>query len=296
MKYTAISVNFDSLGEAYGFPEDYLDPTFSIVIERFLEIANKYNIKLSFFIIGKDLLKKENRDSIRKIHSLGHEIGNHSWSHPQNFGNLKYSEIYKEVALTDYIIRQTTGSKPRGFIAPSWNTSNKLSKVLNKLEYKYDHSFAPSWLITVSVLKNLYNHIGSEKFRYIVQREDWLIHLFGNRNPQKIGKLLELPLPTNNLRIACWHTLCFMFGWDIFETILRSCLNQTDCFYYLVHPADLIDKKDLLNDRTLYLDRLEVSLEEKIKSMEKAIKIIKESGREIVTMNELANYYNIETL
>ena len=40
-----------------------------------------------------------------------------------------------------------------------------------------------------------------------------------------------------------------------------------DSFYYLIHPADLIDKNDLETNREIYLDRLEYNLDEKIESL-----------------------------
>ena len=64
MKYTAINLNFDSLGEAYGFPYGYKDPTFFEVSERFLKVAEKYKFKYSIYVIGKDL---EKSNSFRKL-------------------------------------------------------------------------------------------------------------------------------------------------------------------------------------------------------------------------------------
>ena len=50
---------------------------------------------------------------------------------------MSYSEIYREVELANYIITRTIGKKPEGFIAPGWSSSDKLLRVLNKIEYKY---------------------------------------------------------------------------------------------------------------------------------------------------------------
>ena len=99
-----------------------------------------------------------------------------------------------------------------------------------------------------------------------------------------------MPLPTNRYRMACWHTLAFEFGWNVYEKILRSCLKEVDAFYYLIHPADLMDTRDLKSGMT-HLERLKTPLETKRKYLERSIEIILESGRKIVTMEELAARY-----
>jgi hypothetical protein len=88
--------------------------------------------------------------------------------------------------------------------------------------------------------------------------------------------------------MACWHTLGFIFGWQWQQRNMLSCLRDVDAFYYLVHPADLMDSRDLTPDRRHCLERAEVSLEQKLFYLEEAIKLIVNSGRKIVTMRELA--------
>lgn len=104
MKYADININFDSLGEAYGFPTDYHDPSFFEVAERFMSLAQKYNFKYSIYIIGKDLEKPENQAVVKAWAEEGHEIGNHSWSHPLNLGSLPLEQLHQEVLLSHQII------------------------------------------------------------------------------------------------------------------------------------------------------------------------------------------------
>ena len=105
MKYAAISINFDSLGEAYGFPPGYKDPSFSDVAERFFKIAENYKFKYSIYLIGKDLEKPENRECVKKWASQAHEIGNHSYSHKRLVFKNPYS-IWREIKKTDQILRK----------------------------------------------------------------------------------------------------------------------------------------------------------------------------------------------
>ncbi len=300
MKYAAISINFDSLGEAYGFPPGYKDPSFFDVAERFFKIAEKYRFKYSIYLIGKDLEKPENRECVKKWASQGHEIGNHSWSHPPNLGAMNKLEIHQQVEMAHEIITKTINHEPKGFIAPAWSTSPEVVKILIELKYTYDTSGFPSWLMFPALLKLLLNHMNDRRFFKILHRKDFLYLLFGPRdsyittgslfkssNVSDGNSITMLPLPTNKYRIACWHTLVFMFGWKIHEKILRSCLRENNTFYYVIHPADLINKNDLLN-HSISLERLGTPLWLKQRYLEKSIEAILKTGRKIITMEELA--------
>ncbi|OGL65836.1 hypothetical protein A3B21_04080 [Candidatus Uhrbacteria bacterium RIFCSPLOWO2_01_FULL_47_24] len=293
MKYAAISLNLDSLGWIYGFTANYQDPTFFQVVDRFFAIANKYNFKYIIYVIGKDLEKPENREQVRAWARDGHEIGNHSWSHHIDLASLPRAAMYEEVKLGHDIIAQTVGYAPRGFISPAWTTSRALYQVLNELHYDYDTSAFPSWLMFSVMIKNLINYLGNDKMGSIFCRKDFSTLLWGKRQVYNQGSVKVLPLPTNRFRVACWHTLGFMIGWKRHQQLLKSCLREIDAFYYLVHPADLMDRRDLDSGQKVPLERLRMSLEEKINHLERAIETILQSGRKIITMSELAQRHKI---
>jgi len=74
-----------------------------------LDILKDYNIKATFFVIGKNA--ENNPEIIKRIFDEGHAIGNHSYSH-------KYKHIYKsidnflsELILTDKVLKNTLGQE-----------------------------------------------------------------------------------------------------------------------------------------------------------------------------------------
>ncbi len=292
MKYAAININFDSLSEAYGFPRKYNDPSFTRIANRFLEIADKFGFNYSIYVIGKDLEKESNRAEVKRWFDAGHEIGNHSWSHPLNLGSLPRATILDEVRRSHVAIEETIGEPPRGFIAPGWSTSRALKDVLLALDYEYDTSDFPSFLMYPSLLKMAWNHLGDRRFFKIFKRRDYLVSLLGSRKPVEHrgaeGSLMLMPLPTTKARIACWHTTAFVFGWRRHEQILFSCLRDLPYFYYLVHPADLVEANDLDPCRKCHLERVGGSLDHKMELFERSLARIVESGRKLVTMRELA--------
>lgn len=303
VKYAAVNINFDSLGEAYGFPTDYRDPSFHAIADRFFAIADKYGFKYSIYIIAKDLERPENRAAVRRWSEMGHEIGNHTYHHRVNLGALSSAELDEEIGRAHGLIGETTGVAPTGFIAPVWATSQRVLEKLIELGYTYDTSAHPSWLMLPSLLKMTVNHLGNERMWSFLSRRDYGYFLAGSRHPfltngDLYGRgydpskraLTVLPLPSTPTRMACWHTLAFMFDWPVFERILKSCLASLDTFYYLVHPADLAQPADLDPSMKLHLERLDVPLATKIAHLERSIEHMLSDGRRIVTMHKLARY------
>ncbi len=53
---------------------------------------------------------------------------------------------------------KNTGIEPKGFISPCWSTSAKLVEFLLELEYSYDTSAFPSFLLYPMVANIALNH------------------------------------------------------------------------------------------------------------------------------------------
>ena len=173
MKYAAININFDSLSEMYGFPKGYRDPSFFEISKRFFSLSEKYGFKYSIYVIGKDLEEDQHARAVKEWSDRGHEIGNHSWSHPLNLGALPPDDIRRQVRSAHEIIARVTGRAPRGFIAPGWSTSKELVKALIEMDYVYDTSTFPSWVLYPMMAKMLWNHKGGEKFGQIFLSTPW---------------------------------------------------------------------------------------------------------------------------
>ena len=290
-----VNINFDSLNEAFGFPKGYRDPSFFEVFDRFLEFSTTYNFKYSIYIIGKDIQNPEIYNRVKEWNDMGHEIGNHSWSHHMNLGALPYNELEKEILKSHELITKCTGFEPKGFIAPAWSTSTNLWNILIENNYLYDSSVFPSYLFYLMMGKIAFNHRKDRvKLKKILNRKDWLNPIFKKKTPfkyeNKQGELLILPVPSSSkMCFPFWQTLFFIFNQDRTLKMLDKLLESYDYFYYLLHPADLIDAKDIIDVKEKHsLERMTVSIAEKKKYMKKAFDLIAASNREIVTMEELS--------
>lgn len=88
-------------------------------IDVILSILKKYNIKGTFFIMGRWVdYSEENVNKLKAIKEGGHEIGNHSYKHP-SFTKIGADKMKEEIDKTNAIIEKYTGDKPKLFRFPS---------------------------------------------------------------------------------------------------------------------------------------------------------------------------------
>lgn len=99
---------------------------------RMLELFAQENVKATFFEIGDNVAKHP--ELARAILAAGHEIGNHSKTHP-NFGEMTdIDAVRAELAETQAIIKATTDFTPTTFRAPYISHGPALWTVLDELK------------------------------------------------------------------------------------------------------------------------------------------------------------------
>lgn len=81
-----------------------------------LEVLDKHEVKATFFLEGR--WAKENPALVKTIKEAGHEIGNHSYSHP-DMARITTDQIRKQIGSTNDVIKEITGAAPVWFAPPS---------------------------------------------------------------------------------------------------------------------------------------------------------------------------------
>lgn len=76
---------------------------------QLLDILDQHGAKATFFLIGSKVSAQA--DVLRRMHARGHQLGNHSWSHPE-LPKLPVDQIAGEIDRTNDAIKQATGIKP----------------------------------------------------------------------------------------------------------------------------------------------------------------------------------------
>ena len=90
-----------------------------------LEILKKYNVKATFFSIGRNLQRYP--EIGRKIVAEGHAIGNHTWSHPTRDQMIDEFTVAQEIDQTDALIYRTLGVRTSLFRPPGGDLTNGLA-------------------------------------------------------------------------------------------------------------------------------------------------------------------------
>ena len=76
---------------------------------KLLDLLAARHIKATFFVIGENVA--EHPEIVERAAREGHEIGNHSWSHP-NFGKMSEESVRSQLRRTDDAIKNATGKRP----------------------------------------------------------------------------------------------------------------------------------------------------------------------------------------
>ena len=123
-----------------------------------LNLFSEYNVKATFFVLG--WIAERVPDLIEEIHSKGHEIATHGYSHDllTKMDPVSFNEdISKALKITEEIIQ----TKVLGFRAPSFTIVDETKWALDILEdfgIKYDSSIFPiSFLVVKTMLESLGN-------------------------------------------------------------------------------------------------------------------------------------------
>jgi peptidoglycan/xylan/chitin deacetylase (PgdA/CDA1 family) len=76
---------------------------------RLLNALKQYNAKATFFVVGSKV--SNNKALIQRMIDEGHEVANHSYSHP-NFTKLSDAQVLSQIRKTSDAIAAITGEKP----------------------------------------------------------------------------------------------------------------------------------------------------------------------------------------
>ena len=98
-----------------------------------LETLEAYNIKATFFLCG--FWVNEHPDMVKRIYDAGHEIGNHSMTHP-HMNKLSKDAIVKELNDFETAVSAIIGKKTTLFRAPYGEYNDNVVKTLRECGYE----------------------------------------------------------------------------------------------------------------------------------------------------------------
>jgi peptidoglycan/xylan/chitin deacetylase (PgdA/CDA1 family) len=98
-----------------------------------LDTLAQHHIHATFFVIGQNAV--EHPEILQRAVREGHEIGNHSWSHPA-FAKMADAKVRAELQKTDDAIRQAIGQRPTLMRPPYGSITPRQKQWINQ-EFGY---------------------------------------------------------------------------------------------------------------------------------------------------------------
>lgn len=102
-------------------------------IPDILETLKKHQVYATFFLEGRWV--KNNPKLSKMIVEAGHEVGNHSYSHP-DMKSLQTSKVRDELKRTNDIIEVTTGEKVKWFAPPSGSYRDEVVEIADEMDMR----------------------------------------------------------------------------------------------------------------------------------------------------------------
>ena len=219
-----------------------------------LKMLEKYNLKITFFMVGRDADEDKNKDVFSEITKQGHEVGNHSYNHEAAFNYYNRKEILDELNRTEDAIEKATGARANGFRGPGFSRSTLLFKILKEKNYIYDASSLPTW---IGPLARTYYFRQSDLTKEERETRKGLFGSFSDGfkrikpfywNLGNNEKLLEIPVSTIPILRVPFHFsyLHYLANVNIklmsayLKTAISLCKLTNTEPSFLLHPLDLI--------------------------------------------------------
>ncbi|MBA3338376.1 MAG: polysaccharide deacetylase family protein [Geodermatophilaceae bacterium] len=108
---------------------------------RALEFFDDLGVEATFFVVADEL--EQNlaiQGLVRSAHEAGHEIENHTYSHPFGLAGLSREQVVDEIAKCNSIVQDITGRRPVGFRSPGYSMNAALLDLLEEQGMRYDSS------------------------------------------------------------------------------------------------------------------------------------------------------------
>ena len=266
------------------FPS-YLDVFLPLV----LDVLDKLEMKITFFIVGQDAAVEKNHAVLRSIAERGHEVANHSFHHESWLKTYSKEKIEKEIVMAEEAILTATGKRTNMFRGPGFSWSNDLLEVLQKRNYIFDASILPTY---ISPLMRQYYFATSKLSK---EEKESRKELFGSWKegfyPLKPYQwklsnntsLLEIPVTTMPVFKIPFHQSYLLYISNISIGLMKMylrfsifmCKITKTSPSYLLHPLDLMGGDHVPS--LLFFPGMNIKSERKLKIFEIAMAMLKDN-------------------
>src|SRR3989339_1012319 len=104
-------------------------------LPRFEALFAEAGVPATFFVVGRELSQcPEGQDVLKRLAESGHEVANHTLTHPYDLGRLSEGEIEREIIQAHDTLSNILGDShaPVGFRSPGYGINAKILTVLER--------------------------------------------------------------------------------------------------------------------------------------------------------------------
>jgi len=281
----------------------YLD----VIVPRSLEFLRERNLNVTYFIVGQDAVRDENKEAIAQISNANHEIGNHSFKHEPWLHLYSKEELVEEFEKTENALENITGQKTIGFRGPGYSLSPTVLEVLAERNYEYDCSTLPTY---IAPLARAYYFFKSPEMTE--EEREKRKKLFGkfsdgfqSLKPYKwqIGEksLVEIPVttlpffktPIHASYVIYLSTFSKTLARTYWKTAIEMCRMTGTPISLLLHPLDFLSGEDA--PELKFFPAMNLPVEKKLEFVGEILEIFAEKF-EIVNMRQHAETVRSESI
>jgi peptidoglycan/xylan/chitin deacetylase (PgdA/CDA1 family) len=248
---------FDSVLDCYGsaLRDGETDQIYTDGVVRLLDLFQEYDIKATFFLIGKDAEIPYKRRIIERMVSEGHELANHTYSHPLSFARLSPEEQRAEIDQCSAVISAVSGERPRGFRAPGYAITSHTVNYLEGLHFAYDASIFPcAFSCLIRAWQSIFSPSRFEKDKYgasvhaVAPQRPYMpdrkrIHRrsHGERDIYEIpvSTMPLLRLPFHGSYVMIFSRLSVKMGLRYWRTGFNWYRRRKYPYVFVIHPLEL---------------------------------------------------------
>ncbi len=279
----------------------------NIFIPYVLDVLDEVELKITFFLVGKDTESEDNVKYLRMITERGHEVGNHSYHHESWLQTYSYEKIENEIKQAEEAIEKATGQRTTSFRGPGFSWSKGLLKVLQARGYQFDASTLPTFLGPIA---RMYYFKKSDLTKEEKKARKELFGKFSEGfrklKPYKwdLGKgktLMEIPVTTMPIFKLPFHQSYLLYISGISKTLMKAYLRASIFMCkitktppsYLLHPLDLIGGDDV--PQLAFFPGMNIKSEKKLEVFKTAMQMLKKHY-ELLPMSAFAAHFTDKNL
>jgi peptidoglycan-N-acetylglucosamine deacetylase len=277
---------------------------FDIFVPHILNVLDELDLKITFFIVGKDTEREANRKYLKMITERGHEVGNHSYHHESWLQTYSYEKIEKEIREAEEAIEAATGQRTTGFRGPGFSWSKDLLKVLEIRGYQYDASTLPTYLGPLARMYYFWkSDLSKEEKKSRKELFGKFSEGFRKLKPYKwdLGEgksIIEIPVTTMPVIKMPFHLSYLIFLGDMSMVLMKLylgiaiklCKITKTPVSFLLHPLDLIGGDQVT--QLAFFPGMNVTSDKKVKIFKQVIHTL---SRHYKIVNMSKYYYFLQS-